>query len=559
MKRLLCLLVVALTLSTPLFAETAERYIVATRRPAKVTGLRIIQDAAIAQTHDVRSFSTVNAFAASLTSDEVAALKKSPDVQYVSHVVERHIEGWAVSPASTRRFTATPAASRYAKSQTIPYGIDLIKARDVWTVSRGGGGIVNVAVVDTGIDYNHPELKTRYAGGFNYFSQNNDPKDDHSHGTHVSGTIAAADNEIGVVGVAPDVRLWAVKVLQANGGGTDETVAGGVEWVINKKKEIGGNWIMSLSLGAAVSSELEVATFQHAIDAGIIVVAAAGNRGFATLDFPAAYQGVIAVSAIDETSTIASFSSFGSGVGFAAPGVHVLSSVPVGTADTADVVSESGATSFDGFPIAGSARGDVSGQLINCGYGRESEFPESVRGNIALIRRGADNTEQIQFRTKARNAKTAGATAVVIMANDDRADQMIWTLYVDALDKTFEWPVVVSVNKKQGDKLVTMTGKEAFTVGYRLDDYAFFQGTSMSTPHVSGAAALVWSLNPQASAEQVKLAMKLTADDLGKPGYDDVFGYGRIDAIAAAKYLAPIPFNAPPPPPLDPKRRRQGH
>src|SRR5450759_552380 len=128
-------------------------------------------------------------------------MQKSSDVRYLSPVVGRSVEVIdmpRLQPGSE---------ARSSHFQTVPYGIDLVHARDVWPVTRGKG-TVNVVVIDTGIDYTHPDLKEAYAGGYNVFTKTNDPKDDHGHGTHVAGIIAAADNDFGVVGVAPEVRLW---------------------------------------------------------------------------------------------------------------------------------------------------------------------------------------------------------------------------------------------------------------------------------------------------------------------------------------------------------------
>src|SRR5205823_10178266 len=130
-------------------------------------------------------------------------------------------------------------------------------AREVWPYTRGAG--VNVAVIDTGIDFTHPDLRRAYAGGYNALSPADAPRDDNFHGTHVAGTIAATDNGFGVLGVAPDVRLWAVKVLDQSGNGDSEHVVAGVDWVLSKKKELGGHWIINLSLGALEKSNIEEA------------------------------------------------------------------------------------------------------------------------------------------------------------------------------------------------------------------------------------------------------------------------------------------------------------
>ena len=556
MKRFL-LLVIALLIATPLAAETRSRYMVKMRHPLAMTNLSIVRDAAEVAEHSVRTFANFDFVGVDLTEAEAEALRKSPDVSYLSRVVERHIEieGFQ-SGQPPKGLVPVENVSRFSKAQTIPYGIDLVRTREVWPATRGGHASINVAVIDTGIDYTHPDLMGRYVGGYDVFSKTEDPMDDHGHGTHVSGTIAAIDNQFGVVGMAPEVKLWAVKVLRANGSGTDETVAAGVDWVISKKKEIGGNWIISLSLGAAQSTDTERLAFTRAIDEGFLIVAAAGNRSTAHIDSPAVYQGVLAISAIDSNSEIAEFSSYGSGVAFAGPGVNVISTVPPGVAEAQDIETESGAITV-AESMEGSAKGDVTAAAVVCGEGYPQDFPTNIAGKIALIRRST-LVDNFRFRDKVTNAMNAGAVAVVIMGNDGRVTRG-WTLFAEPSDRELKWPVVVGLSQTDGDAIVEKALKEKLTVSNRDEIYTAFNGTSMATPHVSGAAALAWSLVPTATAADVVLAMKLSADDLGKPGYDDFFGYGRVNAIAAAWYLAPGTFGVPPPPPLNPKRKRQGH
>jgi serine protease len=553
MKKSLALLI-TLCVAAPLLAQSKTRYLISMRTPAGKSALRIVSDAAGAGAHDVRTFSNLDFFAADLTEAEAAAMQKSSDVRYLSPVVGRSVEVIdmpRLQPGSE---------ARSSHFQTVPYGIDLVHARDVWPVTRGKG-TVNVVVIDTGIDYTHPDLKEAYAGGYNVFTQTNDPKDDHGHGTHVAGIIAAADNDFGVVGVAPEVRLWSVKVLQANGQGTDETVMAGLDWVISKKHENGGNWIVNLSLGATSSSPAERTAFAKAIDENILVVAAAGNRSFAVLDYPAAYDRVVAVSAIGADSQIADFSSFGDGTVFAAPGIDVLSSVPVGSVEVGEVFTDPNTTFSNVYPLTGAAMGEVTAETVYCGYGQTTEIPADVKGKIALIRR-SPTSDQMYFRDKAKNAQAAGAAAAVIIPLDEAYNRNGWTLIAEpGIDNSFQFPIVVSVNPGDGANLIANAGKQTITISHSTDDYARMSGTSMATPHVVGVAALVWSIAPDASAEQIRLALKLSAFDLGTKGYDWQFGYGRIDALAGAKFVDPSAYGLPPtkPPVLTHRRPSSPH
>ena len=201
--------------------------------------------------------------------------------------------------------------------QELPWGVNRIDAEHAWPDYTGTD--VKVAVVDTGIDKDHPDLAV--AGGVNC-GRGPAKKwdDDNGHGTHVAGTIAALDNEIGVVGVAPEASLWAVKVLDRNGEGYVSDVIEGIEWCIAN-----GMQVVNMSLG----TNSDIQSLHDACDAaeaaGLLLVAAAGNDYGNGVDYPAAYDTVIAVSATDASDAFASFSDFGPQVELAAPGVDVPS------------------------------------------------------------------------------------------------------------------------------------------------------------------------------------------------------------------------------------------
>src|SRR5438067_6056648 len=239
-------------LATPSFA--ADRYLVATRKAPRNVELRMVRESGEFRTHAVRAFESVDAFAADLTSDEVAALRRSPEVRFVTPAVERHmLSDGAPNHVSTN-------GSPYRATQTVPEGLTLIHATELWKYTRGAGPI-NVATFDTGIDTKHPDLAANYAGGYNTFTQTDDPTDDNGHGTHVAGTIAALDNNFGVVGVAPQARIWAGKFLDRTCFGLDENLVAGADWLIAKKRAVGGDWILNCSLGASFNSAIEEEAF----------------------------------------------------------------------------------------------------------------------------------------------------------------------------------------------------------------------------------------------------------------------------------------------------------
>ena len=200
--------------------------------------------------------------------------------------------------------------------QELPWGVDRIDAEYAWSVATGAG--VKVAVVDTGIDKDHPDLTV--AGGVNC---RRGPAtkwdDDNGHGTHVAGTIAALDNEIGVVGVAPEASLYAVKVLDRTGSGYVSDVIEGLEWCIANGMQVVN---MSLSTNSDIQSLHDAC--DEANEAGLLLVAAAGNDG-AAVDYPAAYGSAIAVAAVDNTDTRPSWSSYGDAIELAGPGVDIYS------------------------------------------------------------------------------------------------------------------------------------------------------------------------------------------------------------------------------------------
>ncbi|MFP5245153.1 MAG: S8 family serine peptidase, partial [Thermoanaerobaculia bacterium] len=185
--------------------------------------------------------------------------------------------------------------------------------------------------------------------------------------------------------------------------------------------------------------------------------------------------------------------------------------------------------------LTGSKLGEVTGEYVFCGVGAAGEFPASVAGKIALIKRGGD----ITFADKARRAKEAGAIGVAIFNHDQTTNH--WTLISDANGWQYEWPIVVRLAKAEGEALVAK-GSGTITIAYKPDDYGEKSGTSMACPHVVGAAALLWTLAPNATPAQLVNAMITTAVDLGATGRDNEFGAGAVNVYAAAKMLAPNAF-----------------
>jgi subtilisin len=285
-------------------------------------------------------------------------------------------------------------------AETVPAGVAQIKAPAAWDCTKGK--VIKVAVLDTGIDYKHPDLSPNFKWGISFVSGESTVMDYNSHGTHCAGTIAAALNGIGVVGVAPAAYLYGVKVLSKTGHGSWSNLIAGIDWCINKKDLD----ILSMSLGGTSAPSALEAMCNLAWSKGALLIAAAGNILPAappnSVMYPAKYAKVIAVSNITSTNTRHPTSCYGPEVELCAPGVSVLSTVPGG------------------------------------GYGTKT-------------------------------------------------------------------------------------------------------GTSMACPHVSGAAALAWGSHRYARNVTIRRLLAWRADDLGSPGRDTEYGFGRVDAEQVAAEMAVPP------------------
>ena len=278
----------------------------------------------------VRELRLINAVVVSGSASLVGALQKRPEVLRVDldervNWLKQELRMPDVG-AMFKPFAISGAAPK--SLQQVPWGIKRVNAAAAWSKTRGEG--VKVVVIDTGVDRSHPDLAGLLAGGWNATSKEKpeDYNDDNGHGTHVAGTIAAIDNELGVVGVAPKVALYGVKVLDANGSGTFSDVIAGMEWAVTNKMQVA-----NMSLGASRGNESLKAAVEAMAKAGVTLVAAAGNSGRA-VGFPAAYPDAICVAASNSGDRTASFSSRGPEVDFIAPGVDVQSTYMGGGYDS---------------------------------------------------------------------------------------------------------------------------------------------------------------------------------------------------------------------------------
>jgi|Deesub1362B_J571_1020462.scaffolds.fasta_scaffold00189_30 subtilisin family serine protease len=277
---------------------------------------------------------------AELPAKAIEHIKNAKGVAKVEYDVEVYVLGKPSKPPGKDKQKPQPP-------QEIPWGINRIKAPDIWSTSDGSSnGVIEVAVLDTGIDHDHPDLANNLAWGVSVLhgrisEKSKDYKDRNGHGTHVAGTIAALNNEIGVVGVAPGVELYAVKVLGDSGSGWVSDIILGIEQallgpdgtldsdgdgIIAGDPDDDAAEVISMSFGGPSDVQSLHDAIAEAYNYGVVLVAASGNDGASSPSYPAAYSEVIAVGATDSNDQVAGWSN--RGVEVVAPGVDVLSTYP---------------------------------------------------------------------------------------------------------------------------------------------------------------------------------------------------------------------------------------
>ncbi|MFF3023839.1 S8 family serine peptidase [Gottfriedia sp. NPDC057948] len=464
--------------------------------------------------------------------------------------------------------------------------VPLIGAPDVWSKhDQNNQGItgkgVTVAVIDTGVDYNHPDLGGGFGqghkvvGGYDFVNHDNDPMDDQGHGTHVSGIIAAHGK---VTGVAPDASITAYKVLNQYGEGNDSDIIAGIEASISPDNPFPADVInMSISGPGDGNDPLSQAA-QNAVDAGVVVVASAGNYGpgYGTIGAPAMAEGVLAVGA--STS-----------------GIKVPAAKMVSPLEENLSITRLGIT-------ANPPEAETTRELVDVGEGGLENYNGlDVKGKIVLIQlpQGADPQQYLY--TAGRTAQEKGAEAALFFQPtevgpqlasvfklgesipsqyssnlsgemkeqdqflaDSSGDSRLETLVAMAIDGTkaeelksylAKGPVKITISGKDAtDKMASFSSRgnsdlrakpDLVAPGVEInstyikkqdDDsgYTRMSGTSMAAPHVAGAAALLKQLKPDWNAREISSALKETAKPLAS--YDVLTqGAGRLDVKAAAE------------------------
>ncbi len=442
----------------------------------------------------------MNAMAIEVPAVALKGLQNNPNVEYVEEDVLRH------AFALTSPSTGTP----YTAGQLVPYGIKQVQAdllSDVNAANR------KVCIIDSGINRDHEDLSGnsmtgQYDAGTGWWYT-----DENHHGTHVAGTIAAINNSgVGVVGVNANrqLKLHIVKVFGADGWAYSSTLASAA----NQCGAAGAN-VISMSLGGGRSNKTEQRAFDALQAKGVLNVAAAGNDGNTVISYPAGYASVMMVGAVDENKVWADFSQYNAKMELAGPGVSVLSTVPMNSGSQPALTV--GTTVYAPGAMDGSPVKTVTAPLADFGLGDKANT--AVSGKVCLIARGT-----IDFAVKIANCQSSGGVGAVVYNN-------VAGGFSGTAGSGSTIPSV-SASDTEGTALKAQLGQSA-TVKVTPTSYAYFDGTSMATPHVSAVAALVWSYYPTCTGTQIRNSLTRSALDLGPAGRDTKYGFGLVQAKAA--------------------------
>lgn len=459
-----------------------------------------------------------NAVSMNIPAGKLDALSKNKHVEFWEEDVKRYPIGMVRDKPSTKDIRLLADDDVDANAQITPYGVPMVQAD---LVSGNVNNNISVCVIDSGYSMGHEDKPdgsvvtgtddTNGAGAWT--------EDGSGHGTHTSGTINALDNQVGIIGVFPNAPMHIIRVFGDDGiwAYSSSLIAALDDCIDNNAS------VISMSLGGDFPSRMENMAFRKAEKNGILSIASAGNDGNNRMNYPASYHSVMSVAAVDSDMAVAGFSQRNTHVEIAAPGVSVLSTVPVGS--QMDVtVNDFTVIPMDGFDIPGSP---VSGSIVDCGLGENSEACGDATDKICLIERGG-----FSFAQKALSCESSGGIAAIVYNRNGEDGHLYGTLGGTQVSIPVVGMLRVDGLTFSNDSFATLS---FIPTGY---DYDYFSGTSMSAPHVSGIATLIWSNYPQCSGNDIRQAINATAMDLGAPGNDHSYGNGLVQAKEAMDYLA---------------------
>jgi subtilisin family serine protease len=421
-----------------------------------------------------------------------------------------------------------------------------IDAPTAWGIRTSALTAKVVAVIDTGITKNHEDLKDNLwtgAGGIHgkdFVNNDDDPEDDHGHGTHVAGIIGAkGNNGKGTAGVAWNVKLMAVKILDYEGSGTSENELAAYDWILRKKQEGVDIVAVNASYGGGGASSAVRQAIENLGNAGILFVAAAGNAGADNdnnPEYPASYNlpNVISVAATDRNDVLASYSNYGSrSVHLAAPGSAILNTW-VYEPSSSDIFfddMESGAGKWTThvenpspeihWRIIDSTRDNRPTKVWT--DGPDQHYPINQRTYLSVkndINLSGTTGQPVLFGMKIRCDLESGFDYLYLQFSKDGGTN--WTTVHEFTGGGDNWtdftipvpPEYRTANFRfrfffktdHSDILFSYAGVQIDNVGvgWSTDTYIAISGTSMATPFVTGAAALVSSQFPGESLDRIR-------------------------------------------------------
>jgi type VII secretion-associated serine protease mycosin len=343
-------------------------------------------------------------------SSVIKSIQGHPSIEYVEPDYIFTVPKRAVKTAAAAKTAAKTAARKVAAVGAFndalidrQWGLTKIGMPRTWQHNTGAAQVV-VAVIDTGVDTRHPDLAANLVQGASVLPGATGPDDDHGHGTHVAGVIAAlGHNGVGIAGVAPRCKIMPVKVLNREGKGDTGDIVAGLLYAVNH-----GAKVVNMSLGGTGGSRALKDAIEYALSKDVVVVAAMGNEGANAQEYPAGYPGVIAVGATDSSDEIASFSNFGSWISVAAPGEDILSTLP--TRDVYVTATEGKDNSYDVMDGTSMAAPFVAGlaALIR------SQYPTMPAAAVkARIERSADDLGDPGFDEQFGHGRINAARAIL--------------------------------------------------------------------------------------------------------------------------------------------------